>query len=80
MYEAYKEAAVRSLYETGRGPQACLPTAVLQSNDPKYFWRVPVRFYGEVRVMSTGPMVAKERYMTGWDPRVAPVTGSIDRS
>lgn len=87
MYETYKEAAVRSLYEeTGVhvDPKLVYPTAVLQSNDPKYFWRVPVRYFmAEVPhdVTITGPVVAKERYMTGWDPRVLRQSPDpIDRS
>ncbi|RNF01669.1 mitochondrial edited mRNA stability factor 1 [Trypanosoma rangeli] len=76
LYERYKEAAVRTLWEeTGItvDPNHVFPTAQLYQTSPKYYWRVPVRYFvaevpHDVRV--EGPQVVPTQYMRNWDGRL----------
>lgn len=73
LYEHYKEAAIRSLWEeTGIAVNAAqvYPTAVLHQSRPLYYWRVPVHYFiAEVPydVQVLGPQVALNSYMHQWD-------------
>ncbi|EAN94132.1 putative mitochondrial RNA binding complex 1 subunit [Trypanosoma cruzi] len=76
LYERYKEAAIRTLWEeTGItvDPTSVFPTAQLYQTSPKYYWRVPVRYFvaevpHDVRV--EGPQVVPTQYMRNWDVRL----------
>ncbi|KAH9578695.1 hypothetical protein LSM04_002489 [Trypanosoma melophagium] len=76
LYERYKEAAVRTLWEeTGItvDPTNVFPTAQLYQTNPQYYWRVPVRYFiaevpHDVRV--EGPQVVPTQYMRNWDARL----------
>lgn len=76
LYENFKEAAIRTLWEeTGItvASAAAFPSGYLSSNDPNYFWRVPVRYFvaevpHDVEVL--GPQTSKQSYMMGWDSRI----------
>lgn len=76
-HENYKEAAIRTLFEeTGisiADPLQVFPSGFRLSTDPKYFWRVPVRYFvaevpHDVRIL--GPQTNPQQYMQGWDPRI----------
>ncbi|KEG13544.1 mitochondrial edited mRNA stability factor 1 [Trypanosoma grayi] len=76
LYERYKEAAVRTLWEeTGItvDPTNVFPTAQLYQTSPQYYWRVPVRYFvaevpHDIRV--EGPQVVPTQYMRNWDARL----------
>lgn len=76
LYERYKEAAVRTLWEeTGItvDPTNVFPTGHLYQTSPSYYWRVPVRYFVaevpyDVRV--EGPQVVPTQYMRNWDARL----------
>ncbi|GET91587.1 hypothetical protein, conserved [Leishmania tarentolae] len=73
LYEHYKEAAIRTLWEeTGINVEAAnvYPTAVLRQDNPIYYWRVPVHYFlAEVPydVQVLGPQVGLNTYMHHWD-------------
>ncbi|TPP43767.1 NUDIX domain family protein [Leishmania donovani] len=73
LYEHYKEAAIRTLWEeTGITVEAgnVYPTAVLCQDNPIYYWRVPVHYFlAEVPydVQVLGPQVGLNTYMHHWD-------------
>ncbi|KAG8344333.1 hypothetical protein TRVL_04845 [Trypanosoma vivax] len=76
LYERYKEAAVRTLWEeTGItvDPASVFPTGQLYQTMPQFYWRVPVRYFvaevpHDVRV--DGPQVVPMQYMRNWDVRL----------
>lgn len=76
LYENFKESAIRTLWEeTGITvqPAEVFPSGYLNSTDPHYFWRVPVRYFvAEVphSVDVKGPQTSKQSYMMGWDSRI----------
>ncbi|KAG5470649.1 hypothetical protein LSCM1_01895 [Leishmania martiniquensis] len=73
LYEHYKEAAIRTLWEeTGITVEAgnVYPTAVLFQDNPIFYWRVPVHYFlAEVPydVQVLGPQVGLNTYMHHWD-------------
>lgn len=73
MYEHYKEAAIRTLWEeTGIvvEPERVFPTGRLSQDSPDYYWRVPVYYFiAEVPydVEVKGPQVEQSVYMRDWD-------------
>lgn len=73
LYEQFKEAAIRTLWEeTGItvDPAAVHPTGRLSTNDPQYYWRVPVHYFiAEVpyEVEVKGPQTEHMSYMRDWD-------------
>ncbi|KAG5471069.1 hypothetical protein CUR178_02376 [Leishmania enriettii] len=73
LYEHYKEAAIRTLWEeTGITVKAgnVYPTAVLCQDNPVFYWRVPVHYFlAEVPydVEVLGPQVGLNTYMHHWD-------------
>ena len=77
MYEGFKEAALRSAWEeTGVAvdSKSVFPSGMLTSDDPDYYWRVPVRYFvSEVPydVTVTGPIESStSTYFTSWDARI----------
>lgn len=76
LYEQYKEAAMRSLWEeTGISVEssAVFPTARLEQTSPAFYWRVPVHYFVaevpyETHVL--GPQVVLNSYMHHWDARL----------
>lgn len=76
LFEHYKEAAVRSLWEeTGItvDPNTVFPTACLSQNNPEFYWRVPVHYFvAEVPydVEVRGPQTGQNTYMHHWDAQL----------
>lgn len=76
LFENFKEAAIRSCWEeTGIAvdPKLVYPSGMLDSKDPDYYWRVPVRYFvaelpagADIR----GPLPSEVNYMQAWDSRL----------